>query len=148
MASKRKKKQPTRGRRRFRASSVLLGIGAGCLVAVVLAVGFLSFRGGGTKQKVGLRQTPVVTDEMEVTVATVDNDYAPRHLTVPKGATVTWTLKGDLPHTITDADGARRFDSGTLRPGESFKLTFEQAGRFDYFCTLHHAMQGTVVVTD
>jgi len=149
MATKHKKKTPARtARRRVRASSVLLGIGVACLLAVVVAVGFLAFREGDSKRKVAVRQTPVVTDEMQVTVDTVDNDYAPKNLTVRKGATVTWKLTGDLPHSITDADGQRRFDSGVLSPGDSFELTFDAAGRYDYFCTLHHAMQGVVTVTE
>lgn len=59
------------------------------------------------------------------------------------GASVTWT-NTEEPHTVTARDGS--FDSGRIPQGESFTHTFEEAGTFDYFCQIHPAMEGTVVV--
>ncbi|MCD4822153.1 MAG: hypothetical protein K8R11_08830, partial [Methanococcoides sp.] len=48
------------------------------------------------------------------------------------------------PHTATDNNDM--FDSGTLAKGESFIMTFEEAGTYDYICTIHPWMEGTVIV--
>jgi plastocyanin len=39
------------------------------------------------------------------------------------------------------------FDSGDIAPGETFSYTFTEAGTFDYFCTPHPWMMGTVIVS-
>ena len=38
------------------------------------------------------------------------------------------------------------FDSGYLDPYETYTLTFDESGSFDYFCTLHPWMKGQVLV--
>ena len=35
-----------------------------------------------------------------------------------------------------------------LNPGESFEYTFDRAGDFDYECTIHPGMDGSITVTD
>src|SRR5918997_1899322 len=79
-------------------------------------------------------------------VAVVDFAFEPGTLTVPAGATVTWTNSGARPHTVTADDGS--YDSGRLDPGEQFSQTFDQPGTFTYFCGFHPDMQGSIVVTE
>ena len=64
-------------------------------------------------------------------------------LEVAVGTSVTWT-NTEEPHTVTARDGS--FDSGRIPQDESFTHTFDTAGTFDYFCQVHPAMEGTVVV--
>jgi plastocyanin len=75
-------------------------------------------------------------------VDVIDNDFDPNPLRVTPGTTVSWTITGALPHTVT-ADG---FDSGIMSPGDVFEWTFEEVGTFDYVCALHPGMEGTVIV--
>ena len=70
--------------------------------------------------------------------------FAPRDLTIAAGTTVTWTNRDDIPHTVTSTDGA--FRSPALDTDDSFAFTFEKAGSYRYFCTLHPHMVGTVEV--
>ena len=63
-------------------------------------------------------------------------------LTVRAGDTVVWTNKDPYPHTVTAA--AKAFDSGTLQPESSWKLTPTQAGTLPCTCTLHLTMKGTL----
>jgi plastocyanin len=70
--------------------------------------------------------------------------FAPASLTVPVGTTVTWTNLDSAPHTATSPSGA--WDSGNLDQGESFSHTFAEAGSFDYHCSYHPNMTGTIVV--
>lgn len=72
--------------------------------------------------------------------------YGPARATVKKGGTVTWTQGDGMPHTVTAVDGS--FDSGRLAAGGEFSQTFDTAGTFAYYCTLHPSMRGEVVVVD
>jgi amicyanin len=76
----------------------------------------------------------------------IDNfAFAPATLTVKAGATVTWTNKDEDPHTVVDNGGA--FRSQALGSGGTYSFTFPTAGTFDYICSVHPFMHGTVVVT-
>jgi plastocyanin len=79
-------------------------------------------------------------------VSVVDFAFEPGTVSVPVGATVTWTNTGTRPHTVTADDGS--FDSGRLDPGEQFSQTFDQPGTFTYHCGFHPEMQGSIVVAD
>lgn len=80
----------------------------------------------------------------DVAVSIDDFAYGEEIVTVAPGTTVTWTNNDTMPHTVTATDGS--FDSGNIAPGESFSLTFTDAGTFDYFCVYHPDMTATVVV--
>ena len=73
--------------------------------------------------------------------------FDPPNITVAPGTTVTWTNNDSAPHTVTATDPAGAFDSGTLRPGQSFSVTFTQPGTtYAYYCAIHPSMRGTVTV--
>jgi plastocyanin len=78
-------------------------------------------------------------------VQVVDFEFQPANLTIPAGATVTWTNAGQRTHTVSADDGS--FDSGRLDPGETFSHTFSEPGTFTYHCGFHPEMQGTITVT-
>lgn len=62
---------------------------------------------------------------------------------IPVGATVKWTNRDDIPHTVVSAEGL--FKSDALDTGDSFSYRFDKAGAFDYFCSLHPKMTGKIV---
>ena len=77
---------------------------------------------------------------------TIDNfAFAPATLTVKVGSTVTWTNRDEEPHTVAASDGS--FHSPGMGTGATFSHTFSTAGKFDYVCSIHPSMHGTVVVT-
>ncbi|CAN5639159.1 hypothetical protein BH09ACT7_BH09ACT7_25090 [soil metagenome] len=71
--------------------------------------------------------------------------FAPASLTIPVGATVIWTNRDEEPHTVVAGDGS--FHSPGLGTGGTYSFTFTTAGSFDYVCSIHPFMHGTVVVT-
>ena len=77
-------------------------------------------------------------------VQVVDFAFQPAILTIPVGATVTWTNTGQRTHTVSADDGS--FDSGRLDPGETFSQTFTEPGTHTYHCGFHPEMQGTITV--
>jgi len=80
-----------------------------------------------------------------MTVSIEDFFFSPANMTIAPGTTVTWVNNGQAPHTSTADDGT--WDSGTLRPGESFSFTFDQAGTYTYLCTIHPDMTGAITVS-
>ena len=71
--------------------------------------------------------------------------FVPATLTVHAGSTVTWTNHDEEPHTVAASDGT--FHSPGMGTGATFSHTFAAAGTFDYVCSIHPMMHGTVVVT-
>jgi len=69
--------------------------------------------------------------------------YQPATITVKRGATVSFVNKDPYPPSVTSAG---HFDSKDIAPGKTWKYTAKKAGRFDYLCTLHPNMKGTLVV--
>ena len=70
--------------------------------------------------------------------------FAQKSITVRPGTTVTWENDDDIPHTVVAKNLA--FKSKVLDTGERFSFTFAKAGQFDYYCSIHPHMTGTVVV--
>jgi plastocyanin len=72
--------------------------------------------------------------------------FSPVSFTVKVGATVTWVNRDSSVHTVTSL-GSSLFDSGNIPAGGTYSYTFSQPGTYQYYCTLHPWMKGTVVVT-
>jgi plastocyanin len=71
--------------------------------------------------------------------------FNPASITVSAGDTVTWTNNDSVGHDVT-GDGFKSGDPGGLQNGDTFKHTFPKAGTFDYVCTVHPGMAGSVKV--
>jgi plastocyanin len=69
--------------------------------------------------------------------------YVPETLKIRRGDVVVWINKDPFPHTVTAAGG---FDSGPIAAGKSWRFTAHKAGPFNYVCTLHSNMKGTLEV--
>ena len=78
-----------------------------------------------------------------------DRCYIPSQIIIEKGKQVTWINEDSAFHSVTSGfydDPSDLFDSGHLDPFESYTLSFDETGIYDYFCTLHPWMQGQVIV--
>jgi len=79
------------------------------------------------------------------TAVSIDNfTFGPQSVTVKAGTTVTWTNMDDIPHAI--AAVSKQFKSKTLDTDDAYSFTFTTPGSYEYFCSLHPHMTGTVVV--
>ena len=70
-------------------------------------------------------------------------NYSPRTVTVQVGGTVVWTNRDGEKHTSVSDTGLWSSD---IAPGADFTRTFPAAGTFNFHCTLHPGMTGTVTV--
>ena len=70
--------------------------------------------------------------------------FSPSELTVNHGDTVVFVNKDIVPHTATANDGS--WDSGDMQPGDEWSFVASDEGVFDYFCTYHPRMVGTLIV--
>lgn len=77
-------------------------------------------------------------------VKVVDYAFTPAEVRVGVGQSVTWTFADEAGHDVTAKD--QTFVSEVLGSGGTYSFTFPRAGSFDYFCSIHPTMKGTVVV--
>ena len=104
-------------------------------------IGSISLEGGSDGPQTGIAPSDASTDSR---IRVVDLAYQPGTLTIELGSSVLWVNEGALPHTVTARDGTS--DSGILAAADVYQQTFEQVGRFEYFCTLHPDMVGVINV--
>ena len=67
--------------------------------------------------------------------------FSPQSVNIDKGTAITWTNNDTVTHTVT-GDGFDR----TLKPGETFSYTFNDAGIYNYHCLVHPSMKGVITV--
>lgn len=73
-----------------------------------------------------------------------DFAFSPGNLRVPMGATVTWTNRDSAPHDATSRNGTWR--TQTLSDGENDAVTFDRAGEYEYYCSIHPSMKAQLSV--
>jgi plastocyanin len=77
--------------------------------------------------------------------------YSPNNISVKAGTTLTFDNVDGNFHTVTSGtpesgpDG--KFDSSLLASGQSFDVKLDKSGTYNYFCTIHTTMRGTVTVS-
>jgi len=138
-----------------------------------IITGFLYYDYMNKKQKYALVKVPALImtafvviiasqdafAETEVTIPNEASDiscaesgscFSPSEVTIGVGESVTWYNDSTTAHTVTSGnpedgpDGV--FDSSLFLAGNTFSHTFTEAGQFEYFCSIHPWMTGTVIV--
>jgi plastocyanin len=74
--------------------------------------------------------------------------FNPAQVNVTKTGTVTWTNDDGTTHTVTSGVPGTpngKFDQ-RVESGNTFKFTFTDAGTYEFFCSIHNSMRGTVTV--
>jgi plastocyanin len=116
-----------------------LAAGAGHLLLPALAALAVVVSACGASAEVNA--SPVATTSVDLPKS---YRFAPTAITVPAGATVTWTNNDDFTHNVALAG----VEPLTMAPGQSATHAFATAGTYAYICSLHPKdMKGTVLVT-
>lgn len=76
------------------------------------------------------------------TVAVEGLRWAPDEVTIEAGESVVWNMTANAGHDL-EVDGLA--PTPIVREGE-FRRTFRLAGRYEFVCTIHPGMDGTVIV--
>ena len=79
-----------------------------------------------------------------VHISIVGYAYSPSQVIISKGDTVIWTNQDSVRHDV-NGDG---IESSLLSKGETFSMTFNKAGTYNYICTPHPYMKGSVIVVE
>lgn len=98
----------------------------------------------GRRSPVTSEPTALTGDTVRVSIAALR--FAPDAIVIAPGTTVVWRNDDPIDHTVTATGGG--FDSGLIRPGETWARTFPRAGTFDYACRPHPVMRGRVTVRE
>jgi plastocyanin len=110
------------------------------------AASLLAGCGGSSTSGAARAPTPSGGSSSQGSGIKMDNfAFSPATLTASHGAVVGVTNDDSATHTVT-ADDGHSFDTGSITPGESGKLTAPKPGRYAYHCTIHPFMHGTLVV--
>jgi plastocyanin len=80
------------------------------------------------------------------TVNIVGTSFDPSNATVAVGGTVTWNDQSGFPHDITPVNHTAWTAVNTTGSGQALQVTFPTAGTYNYGCTLHSGMNGSIVV--
>lgn len=85
------------------------------------------------------------TDKVDIR----DFKFVPSKIKIKKGTTVTWTNQDSTRHDVNPLEKSEAFvGSELLAKGESYSFTFNAAGTYDYNCSPHPYMKGTVEVVE
>ena len=91
-----------------------------------------------------LTLAPAAVQAADSTVDMRGNAFGPSELTIQAGDSVTWTNKDAAIHDAAALDGS--WTTPKLNINEEATLAFDTAGTFEYRCTIHPQMRGTLTV--
>jgi plastocyanin len=70
--------------------------------------------------------------------------YPEYRIVVSRGATIEWTNRDAVMHTVTADDGS--WNPGAISPGSSWRARFDEPGIYPFHCGPHPYMKGAVIV--
>jgi plastocyanin len=111
-------------------------LGRRALIAVCGAA-LLAMAGGAGAQE-------VATGAAEIDIKNFN--FEPSTLTVAAGTAVTWVNQDEEPHNIVNLGKPRLFRSQGLDGGDKYTFVFDKPGTYEYVCSVHPHMHGTIVV--
>lgn len=83
---------------------------------------------------------PIKSVDNQITIK--DFKFTPETLNVKLGSAVTWVNEDSMNHIIKSDS----FESNNLATGQSYSYTFDTAGSYEYYCSLHPSMKGNIIV--
>jgi plastocyanin len=99
-----------------------------------------------TTQQLTVTTIPVSQTTASVSANTIlikNFAFNPANITVKVGSTVRWVNQDSVPHRLMFTDGTY---SQVLAGMDTWSRKIDLAGTYDYVCTIHTDMHGTVIV--
>jgi plastocyanin len=89
--------------------------------------------------------TPQPTGEGKIVEVAIETfSFNPPSVKISTGDSVRWTNMDSVTHTVKGPT----FESGELGKGDTYEFQFTKAGTYDYKCSIHPSMKGTVIVNE
>ena len=118
--------------------------------AVVAMVGLAACGGSGTSSSSASSTAGVAgvnVGAATVTIAATGQlAFTPAMEAVHVGDIVEWSNTGSVEHTVT-FDSQPSLSDPSLQPGANWEVKFTTAGTYQFHCSIHPTMVGTVVVS-
>lgn len=113
------------------------------VVGVLIIGGYFIFGNYGEKTNITQQKTTATTETIETDSVSIKNfSFSPSDIKVKRGTTVTWKNEDTSTHKIK----SDTFESGDITTGNTYQFKFEDTGTFNYICSIHPSMKGTVTV--
>jgi plastocyanin len=88
--------------------------------------------------------TPKTSDQGKIVDVSIQNfTFNPQSIEVSVGDTVRWMNLDSTEHTVSGPE----FSSGRILQGQNYEFLFTRPGVYDYICSIHPSMKGTIIVT-
>jgi len=114
------------------------------IVSVLAAALLVGSVAGLTRSRDG-GQAPDAVAGGPSAVEIIDFSFGPKDVSVAVGDTITWTNADSATHTVTGKEG-ETLKSPDLKTDDTYEVTLEAPGTFEYVCKFHPNMQGTITV--
>lgn len=72
--------------------------------------------------------------------------YSPDTITIKVGQKARWVNRDSVAHTVTFTRESGIAGSGPMSFGQSFSVLFDKPGIYNYSCSYHPVMKGSVIV--
>jgi plastocyanin len=95
---------------------------------------------------VGVAGARSAADDYTVAAVAADNVWHPPEHTIQPGDKVTWTFESGSTHNVQSVGSNWSFTSGPPPSQDPASYTFTSAGDFNFVCTVHPGMNGTIHV--
>ena len=131
------------------------GIIISIVAVIVIGVGFFIVNSRKDDKKSNTTSNSAMESKITDTATKIDPNtvtikslkFGSGTITVKKGTTVVWKNEDSMAHTVT-SDTGTMLSSGSMAKGDTYSMTFDEAGTFDYHCEFHSGMAGKVIVTE
>jgi plastocyanin len=122
---------------RERARSRIVGVALAASISAASAIA------GCSSESAGVNEQP-----SGPVVEVAGMAFSPARLTVRVGETVTWNFDDrGVTHDVAGIGEAKGVLRSPLMQTGSFTYNFTEPGTYEYTCSLHPDMRGTIVVT-
>ena len=111
------------------------------ITSLILALGLLTACGAGDGEG---------RPDDAAYVSIFSRNFQPEQQTVAPDTMVIWTNEDSVDHTVTAGTPDEPTDlfDALVPPGGTFEYTFDDAGRYEYFCSIHPDMRGVIIVEE
>lgn len=119
-------------------------------VLILSTISWFVFGGKSTLAPADQSADTSQSSDSNVKRITITNlSFSPDSVTVESGTTVRWVNNDKVEHAIATVDGSGSpdiFDSASIAVGSTYTLQLNKPGTYKYYCKLHPAMKGEIIV--